>query len=80
MRGNAEATMKQARLKAAVVIILLGTQLTGCGNAAKVPARDDMDDTKAQYKLCLDQYLGRLGGPDQDVECRLIDQSRDKPQ
>lgn len=47
--------MKQTQLKAVVVMVLLGTLLTGCGIAAKVRARDDMEASKAQYKMCLDQ-------------------------
>ncbi len=47
--------MKQAQLKAAVKMVLLGTLLTGCGIAAEVRARDDIEASKAQYKMCLYQ-------------------------
>lgn len=47
--------MEQVQMRAAVVLVLLGALLNGCGIVAKVRARDDMEISKARYKACLEQ-------------------------
>ena len=47
--------MKQVQMRAAVILVLLGALLNGCGIVAKVRARDDMEISKARYKACLEQ-------------------------
>lgn len=55
--------MKQAQLRAVVVLAVFGVLLTGCATtiatvqalAAEERARDDMEASKARYKMCLDQ-------------------------
>lgn len=44
------------RLLAIIVGLILATALNGCGIAAKVRARDEMEQSKAAYKQCLVQH------------------------
>lgn len=41
-------------------IIIVSLILSGCGVAAKVRAREDMEMSKAAYKRCLEQHADDL--------------------
>ena len=43
-----------------LIVLLLMVICAGCGIAAKVRARNDMENSKTAYKQCLQQHLNDL--------------------
>ncbi len=48
-------------LSAVAMALALAVGVTGCGVAAKVNARNDMEQSKSAYKTCLVQNAGDIG-------------------
>jgi len=49
-----------------IILIISVSFSNGCGIAAKVRARDDMEVSKAAYKKCLEQH------PDDPSKCEAL--------
>ncbi|MDY0188998.1 MAG: hypothetical protein RBR16_13860 [Syntrophus sp. (in: bacteria)] len=52
-----------------IALVLAGLIFTGCGIAAKVRARNDLEASKAAYKRCLEAH------PDDPSTCEALKQA-----